>query len=66
MKVRINGYQVIYDTNCRDDVKFGVPVMTEDTEALRTRLMMMHNGMGKRVVGINLKYEVFSDYGRKA
>lgn len=59
MKYRINNYQVIYLTGCRDKIKLGCPIYTEDIEAVRTKLCNLHSGLGKKVVGVNLECEIY-------
>lgn len=57
MKYRINNYQVIYSTGCRDKVKLEAPIYTEDIEAEREKLKMKHTGAGIKAIGVNLEYE---------
>lgn len=57
MKYRIVKYQVIYDNNARDTIRPYMPIVTNDYEAERVKLLQKHRGAGKRPVGINLDYE---------
>lgn len=54
MKYTIKTYQVIYDTGNRDKISLDVPIVTDDVENERTKLMMEHSGIGKRCIGLNL------------
>lgn len=54
MKYTIKAYQVIYDTGHRDKVNLDVPIVTDDVETERTKLIMEHSGIGKKCIGLNL------------
>lgn len=57
MKYRINKYQAVYADGCRDSIKLGKPIYTDDIESERARLKMKHTSIGLKCVGINLDYE---------
>lgn len=57
MKYKIKGYQVIYSNGCRDKVNLEIPIVTEDKEAIRAKLIRRHTGLGIECKGVNLDYD---------
>lgn len=58
MRYRINNYQLIYAGGCRDKVRPSKPIYTDDIEAERTKIKQKHSGLGVKLAGVNLEYEI--------
>lgn len=60
-KYIIRKIQVIYSDGSRDKVTLMPPIATNDKEAVRTRLLMRYNSLGKHCKGVNLEMDEFND-----